>query len=256
MEILRQGARELGLSLGPRHLEQFEIYYRELTTWNERFNLTAITGYQEVQRRHFLDSLCCLLAFPQQGLGDTIPDTVPVQRGGLGLRCVDIGTGAGFPGLPLKLLLPDMRLTLIESVGKKVTFLQHIVREMGLSGVEIIHGRAEEIARQEAHREAYDVVLARAVAHLAVLAEYCLPFCRLGGRLIAPKGEDAITETVDAQGALTLLGGRVVAVKPLTLAEWRSDHYLVVIDKIGPTPERYPRRTGIPAKRPLTQPDS
>jgi 16S rRNA (guanine527-N7)-methyltransferase len=255
MEILRQGARGLGLSLTPRHLEQFETYYRELTVWNARFNLTAITGYQEVQRRHFVDSLYCLLAFPQQGLGDTIPDTVPVQRGGLGLRCVDIGTGAGFPGLPLKILLPDMRLTLIESVGKKVTFLQYIVRELGLSGVEIIQGRAEEVAHQETHREAYDIVLARAVAHLAVLAEYCLPFCRLGGRMIAPKGEDAVAETEEAQGAIGLLGGRVVAVKPLTMDEWMSDHYLVVIDKATATPERYPRRTGIPAKRPLTDPE-
>ncbi len=254
MEILRQGARELGLSLGPRHLEQFETYYRELTAWNERFNLTAITGYQEVQRRHFLDSLCCLLAFPQAGAGDTIPDTVPVQRGGTGLRCVDVGTGAGLPGLPLKILLPDMRLTLIESVGKKVTFLKHIVRELGLTGVDIVQGRAEEIARQEAHREAYDIVLARAVAHLAVLAEYCLPLARVGGRLIAPKGEDAVAEMKEAEGAIALLGGRVVGVKPLMLADW-SDHYLVVIDKVNPTPERYPRRTGIPAKRPLMNPD-
>lgn len=253
MEILRQGARALGLSLGPQHLAKFETYYRELTIWNQRFNLTAITGYQEVQRRHFLDSLCCLLAFPQPNGGDAIPDTVPVQRGGLGLRCLDVGTGAGFPGLPLKILLPDMRLTLLESVGKKVTFLRHMVRTLQLTGVEVIQGRAEEVAHLAEHRECYDVVLARAVAHLAVLGEYCLPFCRLGGRLIAPKGEDAEQEAQDAQPALALLGGRLVATKRLALPDLGdSAHYLVVVDKVARTPDGYPRRTGIPAKRPLT----
>ncbi len=253
MEILREGARLLGLSLGPQQLAKFETYYRELTAWNARFNLTAITGYQEVQRRHFLDSLCCVLAFPQEGTAETIPDTVPIQRGGLGLRCLDVGTGAGFPGLPLKILLPDMRLTLLESVGKKVTFLQHMVRTLQLSGVEIIQGRAEEVAHQPEHRECYDVVLARAVAHLSVLSEYCLPFCRLGGRLIAPKGEGAKQEVQEAQGALTILGGRLVSVKRLMLPDLGgNEHYLVVVDKVSRTPERYPRRTGLPAKRPLT----
>ncbi len=253
MEILRQGALTLGLSLGPQHLERFETYYRELTAWNARFNLTAITGYQEVQRRHFLDSLCCLLAFPQEG-SDVIPDTVPVQRGGLGLRCLDVGTGAGFPGLPLKIMLPDLRLTLLESVGKKVTFLQHMVRTLRLSGVEIVQGRAEEVAHLATHRECYDVVLARAVAHLSVLAEYCLPFCRVGGRLIAPKGEDAAQEAEAAREALAALGGRLVAIKPLALPDLGdSDHHLVVVAKESKTSERYPRRTGIPAKRPLSQ---
>jgi 16S rRNA (guanine527-N7)-methyltransferase len=253
MEILRQGARTLGLSLGPQHLAKFEAYYRELTSWNQRFNLTAITGYQEVQRRHFLDSLCCLLAFPQPNGGDGIPDTVPVQRGGLGLRCLDVGTGAGFPGLPLKILLPDMRLTLLESVGKKVTFLRHMVRALQLTGVEVIQGRAEEVAHLAEHRDCYDVVLARAVAHLSVLSEYCLPFCRLGGRLIAPKGEDAEQEAQDALTALAALGGRLVATKRLALPDLGENaHYLVVVDKVARTADRYPRRTGIPAKRPLT----
>jgi 16S rRNA (guanine527-N7)-methyltransferase len=253
MEILRQGARTLGLSLSPQQLTRFETYYRELTAWNARFNLTAITGYQEVQRRHFLDSLCCLLAFPQAGAGDAIPDTVPVQRGGLGLRCLDVGSGAGFPGLPLKILLPDLRLTLLESVGKKVTFLQHMARTLQLAEVEIVQGRAEEAGHLAAHRECYDVVLARAVAQLSVLAEYCLPFCRPGGRLIAPKGEGAAQEAQDALGAISLLGGRLVAVKRLALPDLgENDHHLVVVDKVSRTPERYPRRAGIPAKRPLT----
>lgn len=252
MEILRQGAGQLGLQLSTLHLERFQILYEELYSWNERLNLTAITGYQDVQTRHLLDSLSCLLAFPTGQQPDTIPDAIPVQRPGHALRCIDVGTGAGFPGLPLRILLPDLRLTLLESVGKKVTWLQYIVRRLGLSDVEIVQGRAEEIGRDAAHRERYDVVVARAVAPLNVLAEYCLPFCRKGGRFVAPKGEDAVHEAREAEAAIHALGGRLVAVKRVPLPEMLADHHLVVIDKVEPTPERYPRRTGIPTKRPLT----
>ena len=138
MEILRQGAGQLGLQLSAQHLERFQTLYEELCSWNERLNLTAITGYRDVQTRHLLDSLTCLLAFPSQEPHSSIPDTVPVQRPGRVLRCLDVGTGAGFPGIPLKILLPDLRLSLLESVGKKVTWLNHIVRRLNLTGVEII----------------------------------------------------------------------------------------------------------------------
>lgn len=252
MEILRQGAGQLGLQLSAQHLERFQTLYEELCSWNERLNLTAITGYRDVQTRHLLDSLTCLLAFPSQEPHSSIPDTVPVQRPGRVLRCLDVGTGAGFPGIPLKILLPDLRLSLLESVGKKVTWLNHIVRRLSLTGVEIIQGRAEELAHDPGHREAYDVVVARAVAPLNVLAEYCLPFCRTGGRFIAPKGEDAQLEAAQASAAIALLGGRLSAIKQVPLYELLGEHHLVVIDKIAPTPERYPRRTGIPAKRPLS----
>jgi 16S rRNA (guanine527-N7)-methyltransferase len=252
MEILRQGAGQLGLQLSAQHLERFQILYEELGSWNERLNLTAITGYQDVQTRHFLDSLSCLLAFPTGQQPGSIPDAVPVQLPGRSLRCLDVGTGAGFPGLPLRILLPDLSLTLLESVGKKVTWLQHIVRRLGLSDVEIIQGRAEELARDVAHRERYDVVVARAVAPLNVLAEYCLPFCRVSGRMIAPKGEDAVREAGASESVIHLLGGQLVSVKQVPLPELLTDHYLVVVDKVEQTPERYPRRTGIPSKRPLT----
>lgn len=252
MEILRQGAGQLGLQLSAQHLQRFQTLYEELCNWNERLNLTAITGYRDVQTRHLLDSLTCLLAFPSQEPQGSIPDTVPVQRPGRVLRCLDVGTGAGFPGIPLRILLPDLRLSLLESVGKKVTWLNHIVRRLNLTAVEIIQGRAEELARDPDHREAYDVVVARAVAPLNVLAEYCLPFCRTGGRFIAPKGEDVQQEAEQAAAAISLLGGRLSAIKQVPLYELLGDHYLVVVDKIAPTPERYPRRTGIPAKRPLS----
>jgi 16S rRNA (guanine527-N7)-methyltransferase len=251
MEILVHGAAQLGLSLSTQHLERFQTLYDELCAWNERLNLTAITGYQEVQTRHLLDSLACLLAFPAGEPSRVIPNTVPVQRPGNALRCLDLGTGAGFPGLPLKILLPDLRLTLLESVGKKVTWLQHIVRQLNLSDVEIILGRAEEVAHVAAQRETYDVVVARAVAPLNVLVEYCLPFCRPGGRMIAPRGEDAVREGSDAGAPIALLGGRLVAVREVPPSIGLPDHYLVVIDKVEKTSERYPRRTGIPSKRPL-----
>ncbi len=248
MEVLQDSAKQLGLSLSARHLALFERYYRELSIWNERFNLTAITGYEAVQLRHFVDSLTCLLAFPTP-TAQGIPSSVPLLDHIGDLWCVDIGTGAGFPGIPIKILLPEMHLTLIEATGKKVRFLQHITRVLGLHEVEIIRERAEIVAHQMSHRERYDIVLSRAVAHLSPLAEYCLPFCRLGGRMIALKGEEAHQETEEAKRALNILGGKLIAVKALPFFE--PVHHLVVIDKIAHTPEAYPRRPGIPAKRPL-----
>lgn len=251
MELLRQGAKMLGLSLSPQHLEQFDRYYRELTAWNEQFNLTTITRYEDVQVRHFLDSLSCLLAFPQGSPQGHIPDTIPLQRESHSLWCLDVGSGAGFPGLPLKVMLPGARMTLIEATGKKASFLEQMVLCLELQDVQVLHSRAEDAAHLPQHREAYDVVLARAVANLSVLSEYCLPYCRLGGRMIAPKGEDARLEAEAARYALDLLGGELVAVKQVELPGMQTERYLVVIDKVARTPDQYPRRAGIPAKRPL-----
>jgi 16S rRNA (guanine527-N7)-methyltransferase len=251
MELLREEAKALGLTLSQEHLERFDLYYRELTAWNERFNLTAITGYEAVQRRHFVDSLSCLVAFPGFVRDGSIPNTVPLQVDLRAPNVIDVGTGAGFPGLPIKIMLPEAHLTLIESTGKKTTFLQHMVRLLDLEDVQIINERAETVGHWDDHRECYDVVLARAVARLNVLAEYCLPFCRLGGRVIAPKGEDAEVEAQEAQGALETLGGTVRSVKPVHISGLESEHYLIVIDKVAHTPESYPRRPGMPSKRPL-----
>ena len=251
MELLVQGARALGLSLGPRHLGQFETYYRELTQWNQRFNLTAITGYQDVQTRHFVDSLSCLLAFFHDDAEGALPDRVPVQRDTRPLRLLDVGSGAGFPGLPLKIMRPDLRVTLLEATGKKVTFLQQMVNCLELSGVDVIKGRAEDLAHEPEHREAYDLVVARAVARMRVLSEYCLPFCRLGGRMVAQKGEGAAEETGEAESALDVLAGRLATIKHLALPGLGDERYLIVIAKVGHTPKDYPRRAGVPAKRPL-----
>ena len=240
----------LGLTLSPEHLALFEAYYRDLVSWSQRFNLTAISGYEQVQCKHFLDSLSCLLALPRQDDAGSIPDTVPLQSGLRSLWCLDLGSGAGFPGLPLKIMLPEAKMTLVEATGKKVTFLRHIVDALGLENVEVLHARAEDVGHLPEHRERYDLVVARAVARLSVLSEYCLPFCRVGGRMIAPKGEEAEAEAERDQRAFELLGGSLVAVKPVALPRL-ANHHLVVVDKVAPTPERYPRRAGMPSKNPL-----
>jgi len=247
MRLLSESARHLGLELNEEHLEAFEIYCRELVAWNRKFNLTAITDYDEVQIKHFLDSLTCLLAI--QDLRSEVQGRVLDLEAGA--KVIDIGAGAGFPGLPLKIVCPGLRLTLLEATGKKVRFLEHMVSRLGLENVEVIKGRAEELGRDAAHRERYDLALARAVATLPVLVEYALPFCRLGGLFVAQKGPEGDAEAKAAEGAMATLGGalrRIVHLELPVLAEPRS---LVVIEKIAPTPQKYPRRPGIPSKRPL-----
>jgi 16S rRNA (guanine527-N7)-methyltransferase len=238
MELLKTGAKEWSLELTSEQVEAFELYYQQLIAWNERGNLTAITDYKEVQVKHFLDSLSCL-----QVLTPLAPRT----------RCIDIGAGAGFPGLPLKIVRPQMRLALLEATGKKVLFLEHIVGELGLRDVEIIKGRAEELGRQAAHREVYEVAVARAVAQLVVLLEYALPLLAIGGIFVAQKGAEIEDEVEAAQSALLILGGRMKGVRPVHLAGLDAPRHLVVVEKVAPTPQKYPRRAGIPAKRPLTQ---
>ena len=251
MELLYERAKELGLVLGARHLAAFDLYYRELSVWNQRFNLTAITSYEDVQCKHFLDSLSCLLAFGGAS-GRGIPDTVPLQVKSRPLWCLDVGSGAGFPGLPLKIMLPEIKLTLVEATDKKTRFLQHMVRALQLQNVQILHARAEDVAHMPEHRAEYDITLARAVAHLRVLAEYCLPLCRIGGRMIAPKGEGAVQEAAEATTAFEILGGGDIEVKPVTLSGLRPNSHLVVVHKTRKSPEHLPRRPGIPSKRPLS----
>jgi len=241
----------LGLTLSLAHLDAFESYHRELASWNLRFNLTTITRYEEVQCKHFLDSLTCLLALPQDSRAQGIPNSMPLQRSARALRCLDVGSGAGFPGVPLKIMLPRAKMTLIEATGKKVSFLRHLVKVLELDDVEVIHGRAEEIAHRPEHREGYDFVVARAVASLPVLAEYCLPFCRLGGRMVAQKGDGVEEETRLARRALEILGGVLVEVKPVSLPGLPLGRRLVVVDKRSKGGDAYPRRSGVPAKRPL-----
>ncbi len=243
MERLQVGARHLGLPLSDRQLATFRLFYQELVEWNRRFNLTAITGYEQVQVRHFLDSLSCILAFR---------DRVRARRGTL--RCMDVGSGAGFPGIPIKIYCPALQVVLLEATRKKVGFLEHVVARLGLKGVRPLWGRAEQVAHLSEHREQYDLVVARAVAGLDVLAEYTLPFCRLGGLVVAQKAATAHEEIQVAGHALSVLGGRLLRVIPVELVGLAEVRNLVVIEKVARTPTRYPRRPGVPARRPLRAP--
>jgi 16S rRNA (guanine527-N7)-methyltransferase len=238
MNLLTAGARELGITLTERHLRSFEICYQELVNWNQRFNLTAITDRDGVQVRHFLDSLSCLRVLPREKLVCEA-------------RMIDVGSGAGFPGLPLKIVCPEIRLTLLEATGKKVTFLEHLVGVLGLKDIEVIHGRAEELGHDPAHREQYDWAVARAVAEMPALAEFLLPLVRVGGAMLAQKGEGAAAEVHGADAAIAALGGRVRRLVTVELRGLAETRHLVVVDKVAATPEKYPRRPGIPRKRPL-----
>ncbi len=236
MERLVTWARTwLGLHISPAQADAFRRYLQALQTWNQRFNLTAIREPEAILAKHFLDSLSVL----------TVTGCLDGQR------VVDVGAGAGFPGLPLKILCPAMRLTVVESVAKKAAFCRHVADTLALDGVTVLAERAESVGRQAAHREAYDWALARAVARLPILAEYLLPLVRLGGAMVAQKGETAVAEAQEAQDSLALLGGALEKIHPLTLPGIAETRYLVLVRKVAATPPRYPRRPGIPSKRPL-----
>lgn len=234
-KLIREARRLFGICLTDRQVAALSTYERELLEWNRRLNLTAIRDVEGIRTKHFLDSFSCVLAWK---------DNPP--------RClVDVGSGAGFPGIPLKIIYPSMHLTIIESIGKKARFCQHIVEQLGLERVEVLAARAEEVGHWPAHRERYDWAVARAVANLPVLAEYLLPLVRVGGRMLAQKGEHALVEVHQAQRAFKILGGEVRSVIPVLLPGVVEEHYLVLVEKVAAIPPPYPRRTGVPIRKPL-----
>ncbi len=232
-QLFAETAAAWGMPLSHTMLDQFAMYAQELQQWNSRMNLTAVRDIPGIYIRHFLDALRCALAW------GSVPDSL-----------IDIGSGAGFPGIPLKLVYPALALTLVESVGKKATFLEHMVTRLDLDNVTILPQRVELVGHNPARREQYDVVTARAVAEVRVLLEYGLPLLRCGGYLLAPKGADVQAEIDRAQSALITLGGHVRSIEPVDLPGLEP-RTLVVVQKIAPTPPQYPRAVGIPAHRPL-----
>lgn len=235
-EVFRQTLAEQGLPLTDQQMAQFAQYYQLLITWNERMNLTNITERDEVYLKHFYDSLTPMLGYDFQQKGGTI---------------CDIGAGAGFPSLPLKIVFPELKVTIVDSLNKRILFLEELVAELGLTDVALYHERAENLGRNPEFRERFSVVTARAVARLAVLAEFCLPLTAVGGTFIALKAAKGETELAEATNALHLLGGTLTKKVDLHLPETQDSRQLLFIQKTQATPKRYPRKPGIPAKQPL-----
>src|SRR5215211_2688146 len=236
MEKLAHDAQALfNVPLTGRQVMALTIYEKELLEWNQKFNLTAIRDSESIRTKHFLDSFSCVLAWK-----GSPPD-----------QLIDVGTGAGFPGIPLKILYPNLKLTLVESVGKKAMFCQHIVRVLGLEHVEVIQARAEDVGQDIQHREKYDWAVARAVANLHVLSEYLIPLVKLGGAMLAQKGESGPAEAQSAENAMELLGGKLKQLIPVNLPGVADDRYLILVEKVAATPPKYPRKPGVAAKQPL-----
>jgi 16S rRNA (guanine527-N7)-methyltransferase len=236
MATLTRGAHELDIRLEEEQLDRFQVYYSELAQWNKRVNLTSIIQYEEVQVKHFLDSLtlCSACGSPESGS-----------------RLIDVGAGPGLPGLALKLAFPDLHITLVDSVGKKTAFLRHVVKALGLDDVEVITDRAEELGQRPELRHSFDLVLARGLAKMPALLEYTMPFCKVGGRVVAWKHGGIAGELDSSRNAVSVLGGLSCRVHPVQVTGLMDNRILVVIDKVRPTPRQYPRRTGVPAKQPL-----
>lgn len=215
--------------------ENFDTYYKLLIEWNEKINLTAITDEREAAHKHFIDSVSALKC------GLFAPKA----------KIIDVGTGAGFPGLPLKIYRDDLEITLMDSLNKRINFLNEVIDTLGLKGAEAIHSRAEELARNKNHREKYDICVSRAVANLASLTELCMPFVKVGGYFVSLKGPKAHSELEDAKKAIELLGGEFVEIQNYAIDETDLDHNLVIIKKTKPTEKRFPRNAPKPIKEPI-----
>lgn len=233
--VFEKDLEELGISLSDGQMAQFLSYYEMLVEWNGRMNLTAITEYGDVLKKHFVDSLSLVKACDLGSPGSLI----------------DVGTGAGFPGLALKIAFPQLQVTLLDSLGKRIQFLDAVIEELELTGVEAIHGRAEDLAKPGKLRESFDLCVSRAVANLSTLSEYCIPFVKKGGLFIAYKSENALPEIQGAENALAALGGKMEKRIEFCLPGSNIYRSLFVIKKAERTPAKYPRKAGLPSKEPL-----
>lgn len=228
---LEQSASTLSIKLNQNQLNQFYSMMNLLLTWNEKINLTAITDPEEIIVKHFVDSLT-ISSYLKQGA-----------------TVIDVGTGAGFPGIPLKIARPDLTITLLDSLGKRVKFLEEVIQNLQLTQVKAVHARAEDYAKQ--NREKYDVATSRAVANLSVLTEYLLPFVTLGGIAVSMKGSDIKEELKGAEKAIHVLGGKIEKVDSFSLLTTEMKRNIILLKKVNPTPQKYPRKAGMPAKEPI-----
>lgn len=234
-EILEKGCQLLNLSISEKQEEQFMKYYELLVEWNKVMNLTGITEFDEVMRKHFLDSLSIVKAIEKKDA----------------LRVLDLGTGAGFPGIPLKIMFPEWDIVLLDSLNKRIKFLNEVIGQLGLEKITAIHGRAEDFARKEEYREKFDLVVSRAVANLASLSEYCLPYVKQQGVFVSYKASNVEGEVKEAKKAVTVLGGNLEKIVEFQLPDTDIDRTLLVIQKIKKTPGKYPRKAGLPSKEPI-----
>lgn len=234
-DLIKNGAREFNIALDENQINQFIIYAKTLVEWNEKMNLTAITEDSEIATKHFLDSLSA------------------VTTGCVLGKVIDVGTGAGFPGLVLKIAKPETELTLLDSLNKRITFLKAVSEEIGLDGIEFVHSRAEDGGQNAMYRGKFDTVVSRAVANMTVLSEWCLPFLKVGGYFLALKGPLADEELKNAKRAISILGGEVKEVKEVKIPFTDLEHKIIIIKKVRQTPIKYPRKPGIAAKNPIEQ---
>ena len=234
-----KGLEQLSITLSGEQKQQFLTYYEYLVEKNKVMNLTAITEYEEVITKHFLDSLAVVKTscFKPEKLA--------------GKRLIDIGTGAGFPGIPLKIAFPELEILLLDSLNKRINFLNEVTEMLGLTKINTVHGRAEDYAKQKGYRESFDFCVSRAVANLSTLSEYCIPFVKQGGCFISYKSGSVDQELIQAEKAVKILGGQREEVVRFSLADTDMDRSFVVIRKAKPTPKKYPRKAGLPSKEPL-----
>lgn len=234
-EILISGAKNYGIELDDEKVEKFLKYMELLKSWNEKINLTAITEDIEIIKKHFLDSISIVKS-------NLIDDDVSI---------IDVGTGAGFPGIPIKIIKPGIRVVLLDSLQKRVNFLNEVIQELNLKGIEAVHSRAEDAARNEKYREKFDIATARAVASMNILSEYCMPFVRVNGHFIALKGPAVEEEINESRNAIGTLGGKLKSIIETTIPEYDVNHKLIIVEKIKETDKKYPRKPSQIEKKPI-----
>ncbi len=233
--LLRDKAKEIGIELTDLQIDQFNEFYRLMVEWNKVMNLTGITEYEEVVEKHFIDSLSLV----------KVIDISQVDS------VIDVGTGAGFPGIPLKIAFPHLNFTLLDSLNKRIKFLNEVIESIGLEKITTIHGRAEDFAKQENYREQFDLCVSRAVANLATLSEYCLPYVKLGGRFVSYKSGEIDEEVENSKTAIKVLGGKLKKIEKFQLLGTDIGRSFVEIQKVKNTGKKFPRKAGLPAKEPI-----